>query len=121
MYCKVSVFDQCILPFSIASCILQVAKKEGCNLLTGGSRPPQKKDGGFWVQPTVFTDVRRQHTIWREEIFGPVIAAATFRTEEEALAVANDSQFGLGAAVISADMEVQTASTRYGVVAPHTS
>ncbi len=84
----------------------QVAKKEGCNLLTGGGRPPHKKDGGFWVQPTVFTGVQPQHTIWREEIFGPVLAAATFSTEEEALAVANDSQFGLGAAVISADMEV---------------
>ena len=88
---------------------LQVAKKEGCNLLTGGSRPPHKNDGGFWVQPTVFTDVQRQHTIWREEIFGPVLAATTFRTEKEALAVANDSQFGLGAAVISADTEVRLA------------
>ena len=89
---------------------LQVAKKEGCNLLTGGGRPPHKDDGGFWVQPTVFTGVQQQHTIWREEIFGPVLAAATFSTEEEALAVANDSQFGLGAAVISADMEVCIAS-----------
>ena len=62
------------------------------------------------MQPTVFTGVQRQHTIWQEEIFGPVLAAATFSTEEEALAVANDSQFGLGAAVISADMEVSMAS-----------
>ena len=85
---------------------MQVAKREGCNLLTGGDRPPHKNDGGFWVQPTVFTGVQRQHTIWQEEIFGPVLAATTFQSEAEALSVANDSQFGLGAAVISADTEV---------------
>ena len=85
---------------------LQTAKKEGCNLLTGDGRPPHKNDGGFWVQPTVFTGVEREHTIWREEIFGPVLAATTFSTEEEALALANESEFGLGAAVISADLQV---------------
>ncbi len=54
----------------------------------------------------MFTGVEREHTIWREEIFGPVLAATTFSTEEEALALANESEFGLGAAVISADMKV---------------
>jgi len=106
--CLGSTPQKCCILYHYAS---QVAKKETCNLLTGGGRPPHKNDGGFWVQPTVFTGVQPQHTIWREEIFGPVLAAATFSTEEEALAVANDSQFGLGAAVISADMEVCIALT----------
>ena len=88
----------------------QTAKKEGCNLLTGGGRPPNKSDGGFWLQPTVFTGVEREHTIWREEIFGPVLAATTFSSEEEALALANECEFGLGAAVISADMQVRMQS-----------
>ena len=74
-------------------------------LLTGGGRPAHK-DAGYWLQPTVFSGVQAHHTIWRQEIFGPVLAATTFRSEEEALQLANDHEFGLGAAVISADMEV---------------
>lgn len=58
------------------------------------------------MQPTVFTGVQPHHTLWREEVFGPVLATITFSTEAEALHLANDHEFGLGAAVISADMEV---------------
>lgn len=79
-------------------------KAEGARLLTGGGRPPQQAKG-FYVQPTVFTDVQPGMRIWKEEIFGPVLAARTFRTEEEAVALANGSEFGLGAGVISADPE----------------
>ena len=75
-------------------------------LLTGGGRPPHK-EAGYWVQPTVFTGVRPHHTLWLEEVFGPVLATTTFATEEEALHLANDHEFGLGAAVISADLEVR--------------
>lgn len=63
-------------------------------------------EAGYWVQPTVFTGVQPHHQLWREEVFGPVLATITFSTEAEALHLANDHEFGLGAAVISADIEV---------------
>ena len=85
---------------------MQTAKQEGAQLLTGGG-VPQHRSKGFFVQPTVFTHVKPPMQIWREEIFGPVLAAATFSTEEEAIRLANESEFGLGAAVISADAEVR--------------
>ncbi|KAL3160878.1 hypothetical protein ABBQ38_009271 [Trebouxia sp. C0009 RCD-2024] len=78
------------------------AEKEGGKLLTGGKRPPGL-DQGFYVQPTVFTGMTPGMRLWREEVFGPVLAAMTFKTEEEAIQLANDSEFGLAGAVISAD------------------
>jgi acyl-CoA reductase-like NAD-dependent aldehyde dehydrogenase len=86
------------------ACALQKVKAEGCTLLTGGGRVAGKPKG-YWVQPTVFMATPKD-TIWNEEIFGPVLACTTFVTEEEAVRLANDSEFGLGAAVISADDEV---------------
>jgi betaine-aldehyde dehydrogenase len=77
-------------------------KKSGAKLLTGGQRKPGK---GFFVEPTVFTDVPLDASIWREEIFGPVLSVRTFKTEEEALRIANDTTFGLGGAVLSNDLE----------------
>lgn len=85
---------------------MQVAKKEGGKLLTGGKRPPGL-DKGYYVQPTVFTGMRPDMRLWREEVFGPVLAAMTFKTEEEAVQLANDSEFGLAGAVISADEQVR--------------
>ena len=60
---------------------------------------------GYYLQPTVFTGVKPSNRLWRDEVFGPVLASATFKTEEEAIAVANASQYGLAAAVISADAD----------------
>jgi betaine-aldehyde dehydrogenase len=79
-------------------------KGTDATLLTGGSRPPHL-GSGYYIQPTVFTGVSPSNRLWRDEVFGPVLAAATFKTEEEAVSVANASQYGLAAAVISADME----------------
>lgn len=73
--------------------------------MTGGDRPPHLPEGRF-IQPTAFTGVKRDHRLWREEVFGPVLAVASFETEEEAVALANESEFGLAAAVISEDEEV---------------
>jgi acyl-CoA reductase-like NAD-dependent aldehyde dehydrogenase len=84
---------------------LQDAKKEGGQLLTGGKRPPGL-DQGYFVQPTVFTGMKPHMRLWREEVFGPVLAAMTFKTEEEAVQLANASEFGLAGAVISADEQV---------------
>lgn len=83
---------------------IEAGKAEGATLLTGGRRPPRLAKG-YYIEPTVFTDVEPHMRIWREEIFGPVLSARTFRTEAEAVELANASQFGLGAGVISADAE----------------
>jgi aldehyde dehydrogenase (NAD+) len=77
---------------------------EGARLLVGGPGKPAGLDGWF-VRPTVFTDVRNDMTIAREEIFGPVLSIIAYRDEEEAIAIANDTVYGLQAYVISADTE----------------
>ncbi|PRX28109.1 aldehyde dehydrogenase (NAD+) [Paraburkholderia sp. BL18I3N2] len=78
---------------------------EGAQLVAGGLGRPPGLERGYYVQPTVFADVRPSMTIAREEIFGPVLAIMPYRDEEEAIAIANDSPFGLAAYVQSADLE----------------
>jgi acyl-CoA reductase-like NAD-dependent aldehyde dehydrogenase len=75
---------------------------EGARLACGGKRPPHLSRGWF-LEPTLFTGVRNEMTIAREEIFGPVVAAIPFRSEAEAIALANDSDFGLYGYVWTAD------------------
>jgi betaine-aldehyde dehydrogenase len=82
---------------------IEVGKSEA-TLVTGGARPAHLNEG-YFLEPTIFADVPRTARIWREEIFGPVLAVATFETEEEAVALANDSEFGLAAAVMSGDVD----------------
>ncbi len=77
-------------------------KADGATVATGGG-VPAGLETGFYVQPTIFTDVNRDSWIWNEEIFGPVVCVKTFETEEEALDLANDSLFGLAAAVTTQD------------------
>ncbi len=77
--------------------------KAGATLLTGGEGRPDGLQKGFFVKPTVFTRVTNDMTIAREEIFGPVLAVLTYESEEEAIAIANDTTYGLQAYVISAD------------------
>lgn len=83
---------------------IDVGKAEGAELLTGGGTPQLGGDfeDGFYIQPTVFRGNNKMR-IFQEEIFGPVLAVTTFKTEEEALAIANDTQYGLGAGVWSRD------------------
>jgi len=83
---------------------VQDTKKDGATLLTGGTRPKHLPKG-YFVEPTVFTDVKPEMRLWREEVFGPVLASATFSTEEEAITIANSSEFGLAGAVITEDAE----------------
>ena len=78
---------------------------EGAQVVAGGLGRPQGLERGYYVQPTVFANVRPSMTIAREEIFGPVLAIMPYRDEDDAIAIANDSPFGLAAYVQSADHE----------------
>ncbi|MFC3835876.1 aldehyde dehydrogenase family protein [Paracoccus rhizosphaerae] len=82
---------------------IERGKSEG-RLVTGGGVPAGLEDGCY-VEPTVFADMAEDSWIWREEIFGPVVCVKPFETEAEAIRMANDSRFGLGAAVMSADLD----------------
>lgn len=77
--------------------------EQGATLLSGGKRPAGH-DKGYFLQPTIFTDMTEESDIWREEIFGPVVCVRAFDDEAEALASANRSRFGLAAAVMSQDL-----------------
>lgn len=81
---------------------IAIGKSEGAQLLTGGGKPDlgTELNNGCYVQPTVFHG-NNQMRIFQEEIFGPVLAVTTFKTEAEALAIANDTPFGLGSGVWS--------------------
>ncbi|MHB1854820.1 MAG: aldehyde dehydrogenase family protein [Acidimicrobiales bacterium] len=79
--------------------------EEGAKLLTGGADAPDGLDKGFFVQPTVFSEVRTDMTIAQEEIFGPVLAILPYDEEEEAIAIANDSVYGLAGGVWSGDAD----------------
>ncbi len=78
---------------------------EGAKLLCGGLGRPAGLDRGFFTQPTIFSEVRPEMRIAREEIFGPVLAIMPYRDEEEAIAIANDTVYGLGAHVQSSGPE----------------
>jgi acyl-CoA reductase-like NAD-dependent aldehyde dehydrogenase len=78
---------------------------EGATLVAGGEGMPEGLESGFFVQPTVFADVTSEMTIFREEIFGPVLTITTYETEEEAIALANDSEYGLSGGVWSGNEE----------------
>jgi len=80
------------------------ATPQGATLVTGGKRLGGALSQGYFVEPTIFCDVRPDMTIAREEIFGPVISVIPFDTEEEALRLANDTVYGLGGAVWTQDL-----------------
>ena len=84
---------------------IRKGQEEGARLVTGGADSPDGVERGYFVRPTIFADVRPDMTIAREEIFGPVVSIIPFDTEEEAIAIANDSIYGLAGAVWSADSE----------------
>ena len=84
---------------------IQSGIDEGAELISGGMGMPDGLETGFYVKPTVFASVTPDMTIWQEEIFGPVLVIATYETEEEALALANDSIYGLSGGVWSADVD----------------
>ena len=82
---------------------IETGKAEGARLLIGGRVPPSQ-NSGFYIEPTVFSDVTDEMTIAREEIFGPVMSVLGFADEASVVARANATQFGLAAGVFTADM-----------------
>lgn len=83
---------------------LSIGKDEGARVALGGDRPIGV-DRGYYIAPTVFADVHNQMRIAREEIFGPVLSVIAYDGEDEAVAIANDSEYGLGGTVWTADAD----------------
>ncbi|WP_454854738.1 aldehyde dehydrogenase family protein [Rhizobium binxianense] len=97
---------------------VEEGKRSGARLVTGGE-PPKGLNRGYFFSPTIFAEVPTDSSIWKEEIFGPVVCINPFDTEQEALQLANDSNYGLAAAVMSDDLdrcERVAAKLRAGIV-----
>ena len=93
------------LQFDKIQRLIEAGIKEGATLVTGGLGRPEGLNRGYYVRPTVFGNVTNDMTIAREEVFGPVLAILPYKTEEEAIAIANDTVYGLAAYVQSQDIE----------------
>ncbi|AVA24612.1 aldehyde dehydrogenase family protein [Rhizobium sp. NXC24] len=97
---------------------IENARTDGAKVTVGGGRPAGFNKG-YYVEPTVLTDVPLDSDAWKEEIFGPVVCVRPFKSEDEAVALANDSRFGLAAAVMSKDdarADRVAAALRAGIV-----
>ena len=86
--------------------------EEGATMLVGSTEAPKQFDKGFWVNPTLFTDVDNSMTIAQEEIFGPVLVVIPYEDEEDAVRIANDSPYGLAGNVMSSSLERSLAVAR---------
>lgn len=82
---------------------IDIGKGEGATLLTGGGERKENTDGGFYIEPTVFKGTNDMQ-VFRDEIFGPVLTVTTFKDFDEAMKIANDTMYGLGAGVWSRDV-----------------
>ena len=82
---------------------VDIAQKEGGNLYMGGRRVMQDT-GGYFMEPTIITNVKISDIVAQKEVFGPVLAVSTFETEEEAVSLANSTDYGLAAGVWTSDL-----------------
>jgi len=85
--------------------LIELGKKEGAKLACGGSNRPQDLKKGYYIQPTIFTNVTNDMEIAKSEIFGPVLSIIPFDSEEEAIKIVNDTEYGLGNYIQTTDME----------------
>ncbi len=92
------------LQFERVERLIEKGIEEGARVVTGGLGRPEGLDVGYFVKPTIFSDVRNDMTIAREEIFGPVLCILPYESEEDALRIANDTPYGLAAYVWSKDL-----------------
>jgi aldehyde dehydrogenase (NAD+) len=93
------------IQFARIQSLIEAGIKEGATLVTGSPGRPTGFDRGYYVQPTVFADVRNDMSIAQEEIFGPVLSILPYRDEEDAIRIANDTVYGLSSYVTSGDLE----------------
>jgi acyl-CoA reductase-like NAD-dependent aldehyde dehydrogenase len=84
---------------------IRKGQEEGARLLTGGAEPPEGLDRGYFVRPTVFSEVTPEMTIAQEEIFGPVLVIQPYEGEDDGVRIANDTAYGLAGGVWSGDRE----------------
>ncbi|KAK5336068.1 mitochondrial aldehyde dehydrogenase, partial [Exophiala xenobiotica] len=87
--------------FDLILSYIESGKREGATVSLGGKAIKSQQGKGFFIEPTVFTQVTDNMAIYREEIFGPVVVICSFKTEAEAISRANDTTYGLGAAVFT--------------------
>jgi len=97
------LFDK--IQFDRVQTLIQVGIDEGARVLVGGVGKPEGLDTGWFVKPTIFADVTDSMRVTREEIFGPVLVIMPFEDEDEAIALANDTPYGLGAYLQTGDPE----------------
>ncbi|WP_343562509.1 aldehyde dehydrogenase family protein [Kiloniella sp. b19] len=97
------LFDE--IQFARVQAMIETGLEEGARLLAGGPGKPEGFEEGWFVKPTVFADVHNDMRIAREEIFGPVLVVIPFDSEEEAIAIANDTPYGLAAYLQTGDMD----------------
>ncbi|KAF4304708.1 hypothetical protein GTA08_BOTSDO08116 [Botryosphaeria dothidea] len=92
----------------------EIGKEEGATLVAGGEplKEATSSGKGYFVAPTIFTDVTEQMAIYQEEVFGPFVVIGKFKNEEEALRLANNTSYGLGSAVFTKDLERATRVAR---------
>jgi len=97
---------------------VETAQSEGGTLYSGGKQL-HEQTGGYYMEPTIITDVKKQHTVAQKEVFGPVLAVSTFKDEAEAIELANSTDFGLSGGLWTADISrahKMTRAMRTGVV-----
>jgi len=96
--------------YADVSAAIEQARKDGASLITGGVASGAGADAGYFIRPTIFSGVRPGMAVFRDEIFGPELAALEFATLDEAIAIANDSTYGLSSAMYTSSL---AAARRY--------
>jgi aldehyde dehydrogenase (NAD+) len=84
---------------------IESARKEGGRIISGGGIPTTTNPNGFYLQPTIVADCNQNMTVVKEEIFGPVVTVSKFTSDDEAIKLSNDSEYGLAAYLFTKDIQ----------------